>query len=122
MGKKKISSRNKLLGIKSEAPQKVNKYEDVAMELMNDDNVIGEHIALFNKVAEQYNDINVESPIFIRENLDLVKLRVEYFLISMRDKLEEEKESVTDIMKEKVLDNHYIAYLKTVSDYYSNKN
>lgn len=122
MGRKKISTRDKLLNSNTQTQAKADKYEDVAMQLLVDPNVLGEHIALFNKVAEQYDEIVVESPIFIYQNLDLIKLRVTYFSLSMNDKFEEEKESITDNMKESVLNNNYIIYLQTVSDYYSNKN
>lgn len=119
MSRKKNSTCKKIQKNKND---KKDKNDDIVMQLLEDPNVLGEHITLFNNVVSQYDEIAVETPIFIYQNLDLIKLRIAYFSLSMNDKLEEEKESVTDNVKESILNNDYINYLQTVSNYYSQNN
>ena len=115
-------SRNELLGIDTK-PKKVDKYAQITLDLLEDGNVVTEHIGMFTKVCDKYPDNEIESPIFIRENLDLIDVRIQYFKLSLQDKMKEEEESITDDMKEILNNNDYINYLETVFNHYiNNKN
>lgn len=126
MGKSKAhknrKTREELLGIEPKPVKKVDKYAQVTMQLLEDNNVVAEHIEMFNKVCDKYPDSEIESPIFIRENLDLIEVRIEYFKVSLQDKMQEEADSVSDDMREILSNNDYIQYLETVFNHYKTLN
>ena len=87
---------------------------ELQFELLNSDRVTGEQIRLFNEAVIEFPENNVENPLFILDNVDLMKARLEYFKLSMANFIEKNNDSVTDNMSELLTNNKYINYVQTI--------
>ena len=95
------------------------KIDDASLllaELLDSDRVTGIQINSFNKATEDYPNNNVENPLFILDNIETMKLRLEYFKLSMQDFINKNTDSVTDNMTELLTNNSYITYVQSIID------
>jgi hypothetical protein len=88
---------------------------------LNDENVLGDHIVHYNILCTEMPDNKIENPIFIYENLSLMKMRLEYYQLSMTNMIDENDDSVTDNMKIILNENNYVKYLNATIEYYESK-
>jgi hypothetical protein len=111
---KKHTRENLLSDTKKIERDKINALESDKM--FDDDRICGSHIKLFNDLCVEYPNTNIESPLFITDNLALMTVRLEYYKLTMQDAIEEEEgeESMTDNFIAMVTNNNYVTYVETV--------
>jgi len=86
--------------------------ETLLMErLISDDNLTPEQIKLFNEARHEYTSMEVEDPIFVLENKDLMKLRLDYYIELMKHTIRNNTDSISEQDAEILLDNKYILYI-----------
>lgn len=96
--------------------RKIDVASLLLAELLDSDRVTGIQINSFNKATEDYPNNNVENPLFILDNIETMKLRLEYFKLSMQDFINKNTDSVTDNMTELLTNNSYITYVQSIID------
>lgn len=89
---------------------------DLQLELLNSDRITGDQIKLYNETVLEFPENNVENPLFILDNVELMKTRLEYFKLSMSNFINKNNDSVTDNMSELLTNNKYVIYVQTILD------
>ena len=62
--------------------------------MINDNRILGEHIKMFTELCDEFKHNNIESQLFILNNIELMALRLEYYQLTMKNVIEE---TVTNI-------------------------
>ena len=95
--------------------------EQVLLDLMNDPTIVPTHISLYTTVSTEFPGTQVEDPIFIRDNLPLMALRIECYEKALESTIKANQDSLTDSVAELMTNNSYLSYLKTVYSHYNQK-
>jgi len=106
---------------KQKTATKADRLNIIIAELINDSSIKGEHIALYQDIVTEYPAIEVENPIYIRANLELMKLRIQVYVKSIESTLVSNKDSLTDSVTELMNKNSYCNYIQTIIDHYDEK-
>jgi|SaaInlLV_10m_DNA_3_1039740.scaffolds.fasta_scaffold26905_2 hypothetical protein len=116
MGKTKVNkkhSRQHLMNENTRADR--DKTNAVEIDLMvEDDRIQGAHIKMFTDLCFEFKDTNIESPLFIINNLALMTIRLEYYQLTMKNVIEENDECVTDNFANILTNNAYVTYLEAI--------
>lgn len=103
---KKVSTKDKLM------KKKAKELDDEIMaKLLDSDRVTPEAIKYYNEAKTSFNAASVENPLFILDNKELMELRLEHYIESMKDVIRNNDDSVTDESAEKLLNNNYVSYI-----------
>jgi len=109
MGKTKVNkkhSRQHLMNENTRADR--DKTNAVEIDLMVED------IKMFTDLCFEFKDTNIESPLFIINNLALMTIRLEYYQLTMKNVIEENDECVTDNFANILTNNAYVTYLEAI--------
>ena len=112
-GKNKTHNGNRESLLKT---KNLDKESLLQCELIDNDKITGEQINLFNAAVYEFPQITVENPIFIINNLELMKSRLEFYKLSMKDFIDKNDDSVTENMSTILTKNKYINYVQTMID------
>jgi len=107
MSNKKLTTRDKLM------KKQAKEMEDQIMDqLLENNRVTPEQIRLYTKAKHALKDVNVENPMYVLDNVDLMKLRYEFYNESILDVIRKNDDSLTEESAQKLLNNEYTIYLK----------
>lgn len=103
---------------KKDEPTKADRLNLIMMELINDNTVISEHVEIYQDVVNEFPNIEVENPIYIRANLELMELKLRVYRKSIDVTIDSNMSSITDSAIELMKNNVYMSYLEKVILYY----
>ena len=115
MGKHKKHTHNDSRQALKESKKK-DDFSLLQEELIASDRVTGDQIKLFVIATEDYPSNKVEDPLFILDNIELMKTRLEYFKLTMQTFINKNTDSVTENMSELLTNNTYVTYLQNMID------
>lgn len=114
-----MSSRKK--SQRKKVQTKADRLNIIMTELINDSHIPAEHIGMYQDVVTEFPDIEVENPIFIRANIELMKLRLQVYIKSIQATVVSNKDSLTDSVGELMDNNSYCTYIGKIIEYYDKK-
>ena len=90
----------------------LDKESILTEKILNSDLVNAEQVRMFNEARNEYKSGDVEDPIFILENKELMRYRLEYYIELMQHTIRNNDDSISETDAVKLLDNKYVEYIR----------
>ena len=96
----------------------MNNSLDKLNELCNDTTVNSECIKLYSDIIDKFPTINIEDPVYIRQNMEIMALKLELYKKFIEITILSNTDSLTDNTVKLLNSNDYIKYLEKIIDIY----
>lgn len=94
------------------------RMDDLQIAMLDDPTIQSSHIGEFSQVSQKHPEIEIQDPIYIRENLEKMSLWLECAKKTVQATIIMNDDTITSSIAEHLQNSDYINYVENVINFY----